>query len=255
MVWLQRWCGCFSGKEDWVFGVPQDWHQRPIGRLGQTVCLRCMHEHNMCVLSSWKNWMDLHREPSACGKPWTQPRCWPVKAWRCQSGPDSQSPISARRNQSIQRWESGLTVGNFTHQLLATPFLQLVCACHRCPQTTKLCGHHNEVFVLHATSAVCPHVRRPHFRLKSSARCSCSVCTCPSTWTHDSANCWSCMVTTDQHVHGSVLKPRVTPAEAWPESAVKQVLAPRRTKCFAVSTSWHRQMTSIDNGLPFWGGK
>ena len=44
-----------------------------------------------------------------CGKPRTQPRCWPVKAWRCQSGPDSLSPISARRNQSIQRWDSGLT--------------------------------------------------------------------------------------------------------------------------------------------------
>ena len=36
---------------DWVFGVPRDWHQRPIGRLGQTVCLRCMHEH-MCVCSA-----------------------------------------------------------------------------------------------------------------------------------------------------------------------------------------------------------
>ena len=50
-------------------------------------------------------------------------------------------------------------------------------------------------------------VRRPHFRLRSPARCSWSVCTCPSTWTHDSAsaaNCWTCMVTTDQHVHGSV---------------------------------------------------
>ena len=74
----------------WVFGVPQDWHHRLIGRLGEIVCLRCMHEP--------------HGEPSACGKPRTQPRCWPVKAWRCQSGADSQSPISARRNQSIQRW-------------------------------------------------------------------------------------------------------------------------------------------------------
>ena len=140
-------------------------------------------------------------------KPRTQPRCWPVKAWRCQSGPESLSPISARRKQSIQRWESGLTVGNFTHQLLATPFLQPACTCHRCPQTTKLCWHRNEVLVLRATSAVCLLVRRPHFRLRSPARCSWSVCICPSTWTHDSAsaaNCWTCMVTTDQHVHGSV---------------------------------------------------
>ena len=136
MVWLQRWCSCLSGKEGWVFGALRDWHQRPIGHLGQTVCLRCMHEHNMCVLSSWKNWRDLLRERNACGKPRTQPRCWPVKAWKCQSGPDSLSLISARRKQSIQRWESGLTVGNFTHQLLATPFLQLACTCHRCPQAS-----------------------------------------------------------------------------------------------------------------------
>ena len=139
---------------------------------GEIADALCMHEHHMCVLGSLKNWRDLHREPSACGTPRTQPRCWPVKAWRCQSGPDSQSPISARRNQSIQRWESGLTVGHFTHQLLATPFLQLACTCHRCPQTTKLCRHRNEVLVLRATSAVCPLVTRPHFRLRSSARCS-----------------------------------------------------------------------------------
>ena len=52
----------------------------------------------------------------------------------------------------------------------------------------------------------CLLVRRPLFRLKSSARCSWSVCTCPSTWRHDSAsagNCWTCMVTIDQHVRGT----------------------------------------------------
>ena len=88
------------------------------------------------------------------------------KNWGGQSGPDSLSPISARRNLC------GLTVGNFTLQLLATPFLQLACTCHSCPQTTELCRHRNEVLVLRATSAVCPLVRRPLFRLKSSARCS-----------------------------------------------------------------------------------
>ena len=116
-------------------------------------------EHHMCVLSSWKNWRDLLREHNACEKPRTQPRCWPVKAWNWQCGPDSLSPISARSNQSIQRLESGLTVGNFTLQLLATPSLQLACTCHRCPQTTELCGHCNEVLVLRATSTVCPLVR------------------------------------------------------------------------------------------------
>ena len=68
---LQRWCSCLSGKEDWVFGALRDWHQRPIGHLGQTACLRFTHEHHMCVLSSWKNWRDLLREHSACEKPRT----------------------------------------------------------------------------------------------------------------------------------------------------------------------------------------
>ena len=118
---------------------------------------------------------------SACRKPRTQPRCWPVKAWTCQSGPDSQLPISSRRNQSIQWWESGLTVGNFTHLLLATRFF--------------------------ATNVHLPPLSTDHQALRASQRGPCasrhfsslpacqettftaeefrtllSVCTCPSLW-------------------------------------------------------------------------
>ena len=109
--------------------------------------------------------------------------CWPVKAWKCQSGPDSLC-TDFRAPQPVKRWESGFTVGNFTHQLLATPSLQLACTCHRCPQI-KLCGHRH-----HATSAVCPHVRRYPFKQTH-------VCA-------SAGNGWMCMVTTGQHVHVSV---------------------------------------------------
>ena len=138
MVWLQRWCSCLSGTEGWVIGALRDWHQRPIEHLGQTVCLRCMHEHRMCVLSSWRDLLSR----AQCVR-----EAQDAATLLAREGMEvPESPISTRRNQSIQRWESGLTVGNFTHQLLATLLLQLACTCHRCPQTTKL--------GLRATSAV-----------------------------------------------------------------------------------------------------
>ena len=124
-------------------------------------------------------------------------------------------PRAATSRSSGGRVDSPLAISRIGCSRLR--FLQQTCICLRCPQTTKLCGHHNEALVLRATSAVCPQVRRPFSRLRSSARCSLSVCTCPSIWTHVSAsaaNRWTCLVTTDQHVHGSVsLKSRGTPAE------------------------------------------
>ena len=67
--------------------------------------------------------------------------------------------------------EVGSTVGNITHLLLATPSLQQACICHRCPRTTKRCGHLKEVLAPRAISPVCQRARRPPSRLKSSARC------------------------------------------------------------------------------------
>ena len=108
----------------WVFGAPRGWRRRPIGRPGQIVCPRCMPEHHRSARSFSRNWRDHHPEPSVCGRPRTQPRCWQAKAWRCRIGPDLRRLSSVRRSQSIRRWESESTVGNFTHLLLATPSMQ-----------------------------------------------------------------------------------------------------------------------------------
>ena len=54
----------------------------------------------------------------------------------------------------IQRWESGLMVGNFMHLLLATPSLQQACICLLCQLTTKLCGHLNVSHALPDVSLV-----------------------------------------------------------------------------------------------------
>ena len=218
----------------------------------------------MCVLSSWKNWKDLFRERSACEKPRTQPLYWPVKAWRCQSGPDSRSPISERRNLSIQRWANGLTVGNFTLQLLATPSLQLACICHRCPRTTKLCVHRNEVLALRATSAACPRVRRPHFQLRSSVHCSWSACTLPL---HMDARFCKCGELLDVHGHHRSacsrvgrLKARGTPAEVCMARICREAGARVRENQLlrdlnvVVQADDQRRIEVIANGLPFWGG-
>ena len=92
--------------------------------------------------------------------------------------PRRRFPRAATSRSRSVRVDSWLAISRFSCS--RHPFLQLACTCHRCPQTIKLCGHRNEILVLRATSAVCPHVRRPHVRLRSSARCSWSVCTCPS---------------------------------------------------------------------------
>ena len=97
-------------------------------------------------------------------------------------------------------------VGNFTHLLRATPSLQQACICHLCPRTTKLCGHRNEGLVLRGISPAFPPAQRPLSRPKSSARCSSSGCTCPSTWMTDSASVeqgWTRLATTDPLAHGS----------------------------------------------------
>ena len=105
-----------SEKEGWVFGALRDWHQRPIGHLGKLFVSRCTHEHHLCVLSE-----DLLRRA------------------QCVREAQDAATLLAREGMEVPRIdpevESGLTVGNFTHQLLATPFFQ----------TTDLCGHRNEV--------------------------------------------------------------------------------------------------------------
>ena len=70
-----------------------------------------------CVCS-WKNWRDLSRERDACEKPKTQQRFLPVRAWKCQSGPNSLSPISARRSLDLEvgEWLHGWQC----HTLFAT---------------------------------------------------------------------------------------------------------------------------------------
>ena len=155
--------------------MPRGWRRRLTECLGQIVYLRRMPEHHGSALSFSRNWRDRHPEPCVCGKPKMQPCCSLEKAWRCPSGPDSRPPNSARCHQSIPRWESGLTVGNITH---LTPSLQQMCICHRCPRTTKRCGHLNGIFALRAISQVCQRAKRPPSRLKSSARCCWSGCTC-----------------------------------------------------------------------------
>ena len=110
---------------------------RPIGHPGQMVCPRCMPEHHKFARSFSRNWRDHDPEPSVCENPRTQPRCWQAKAWRCRIGPDLRCLSSVLRSQLIWRWESGSTVGNFTHLLLATPCVQHAYICRRCPRITK----------------------------------------------------------------------------------------------------------------------
>ena len=59
---------------------------------------------------------------------------------------------------------------------------------------------------LRGTSPEFRPARGPLSRPKSSARCSSSVCTCPTTWMTDSTNAehdWTCMVSTDPLAHSS----------------------------------------------------
>ena len=79
----------------------------------QIVCPRCMPEHHKFARSFSRNWRDHHPEPSVCGKPRMQPRCWQAKAWRSRIGPDLRCSSSVRRSQSIRKWESGSTFGSF----------------------------------------------------------------------------------------------------------------------------------------------
>ena len=93
-----------------------------------------------------------------------------VALWR--SGPESRPPNSARHHQSIARWESGLTVGNITHLLLATPSLQK--HLHVLPLSTdhqSVAGISTGSLRLAPFHPICQRAKRPPSRVKSSARC------------------------------------------------------------------------------------
>ena len=166
----------------------------------------------------WASWADclsqVHaRAPHVCAQLLEELEGPPSRA-QCVREAQDAATLLARRHGSASVVQ--IPCHQWTHgwQFLASVARDTLFATsvHRCPQTTELHGHRDDVLVLRATSAVCPLVRRPFFSAEEFRTLLLVRLHLPSTWTHVSAsagNCWTCMVTTDQHVHVvGLLKPR-----------------------------------------------
>ena len=147
-----------------------------------------------------------------------------------------ESPISTRRNQSIQRWESGLTVGNFTHQLLATGFAPLQLSCE---ETTCSAGEFRTLLLV-----------RLHLPLHMGARfCKCGEML--DVYGHHRSACSRVGLLKPRGSAVEVCMARIC-REAGARVKENQLL---RDLNIEAQADDQRRIEVIANGLPFWGGK